>query len=366
MRIVLAISTLGPGGAERVISLLANELALRGHAVTLLTFEGSGDPFFPVDEAVSLRRLALAPPPAGPRGKVVGNLQRIAAMRGLVASVRPDVVLSFITETNVIAILACLGLRVPVVVSERVDPREHGVARSWALLRRLVYPLAHTLVVQTTGIASWARSVWNRRPPIVVIPNPVAVRACPVPPACAPLKPYLLAVGRLTPQKGMDVLVDAFARVAAEIEDVELWIAGSGPDEASLRRLALDLGVAGRVRFLGHVKNVHELMFHARVFVLASRYEGFPNVLLEALAAGAASIATDCPTGPREILDDGKAGLLVRPGDAADLAHAVRRLLGDPALIERLRELGPNVAGRFSVAAVTDRWERLLREAGRG
>jgi glycosyltransferase involved in cell wall biosynthesis len=194
----------------------------------------------------------------------------------------------------------------------------------------------------------------------------VAVRACPVPPACAPLKPYLLAVGRLTPQKGMDVLVDAFARVAAEIEDVELWIAGSGPDEASLRRLALDLGVAGRVRFLGHVKNVHELMFHARVFVLASRYEGFPNVLLEALAAGAASIATDCPTGPREILDDGKAGLLVRPGDAADLAHAVRRLLGDPALIERLRELGPNVAGRFSVAAVTDRWERLLREAGRG
>ena len=203
-------------------------------------------------------------------------------------------VLSFVTPTNVLAILACTGLPPRVVVSERVDPVIHREQRLWVVLRALVYHRADAVVVQTEAAARWFRKWLGKRTPVSVIPNPVVPtselrRSAPQVP-----KPFILAAGRLVPQKGFDVLIRAFALAAPECMPLRLAIAGDGPAAQALRDLVAELRLENRVLFLGNVRELQTLMSQAEGFILSSRYEGFPNVLLEALAAGLPVIATDC------------------------------------------------------------------------
>src|SRR5262249_97138 len=161
-------------------------------------------------------------------------------------------------------------------------------------------------------------------------------------------RPFLLAAGRLVPQKGFDILIRAFATVASDCDSLTLAIAGEGPQEGSLRDLVIELRLERRVLFLGQVQKLRALMPPADPFLLSSRYEGFPNVLLEALGSGVPVVATDCPGGPREVLRDGEFGLLVRCGDVAELADAVRRVATDSHLRKRLSETGALAAAPYA------------------
>jgi glycosyltransferase involved in cell wall biosynthesis len=172
----------------------------------------------------------------------------------------------------------------------------------------------------------------------------------------------VVSFGRLGPQKGFDVLLRAFAAVSPAHPDWELAIFGAGPDLESLRALAGDLGLQGRIRFPGRVKDPHAVMRCAGLYVLSSRFEGFPNALCEAMACGMPVIATDCPTGPREIITDGVDGLLVPNEDAAAMASAMDRLMGDEALRKELGSRASLIAARFSLDAVMSQWEAVLRE----
>ncbi|HUO88492.1 MAG TPA: glycosyltransferase, partial [Rhizomicrobium sp.] len=170
--------------------------------------------------------------------------------------------------------------------------------------------------------------------------------------------PIILAAGRLHPQKGFDVLLRAFARVRAQI-DCRLVILGEGAERASLAAMASDIGLAYDVDFPGFARNPFSLMARAAVFVLSSRWEGFPNALVEAMASGAPVVSTDCPSGPREILDHGRYGRLVPPGSAELLADAILAVL---------RERPDTTASRrraemFSVAAATRQYLDLLEAA---
>lgn len=359
MRVLFAISTLGAGGAERVITLLANALAQSGHGVTVLTFDSSERDFFATDPGVRRVALNLVADSGSFLERINANFKRIRAVRHVVARAQPDVVVSFVTETNVTALLACAGLGIPVVISERIDPREHRVGRAWSLLRRATYRLARVLVVQTEDIATWCRANWPVRL-VVAIPNPVALTVGDQRPCAAPTHPYMLAVGRLDPQKGFDILIRAFAMVAHEYPALELRIAGDGPERERLQRLATDAGVVARVWFLGRVPNVRSLMSEAFAFVLSSRYEGFPNVLVEALASGTATVATDCRSGPREILKDGEYGLLVPCNDPVALAAGLRRICDDPDLRQRLRDRGPAAVAPFALENIVSSWAHTL------
>lgn len=361
MRILLAISTLGAGGAERVITILSDGLARRGHTVTLLTLDHCNNGFFEVSPAVRRVALGLAESSQTVMARVVANVKRVLAFRHAVIASNADVVVSFITETNVTALIACIGLGKPVVISERVDPREHPVGRIWSLLRWATYDRARLLVVQTSAIADWCQERWGLRS-IATIPNPVLMPSARgiVPPSGS--RPFLLAVGRLNRQKGFDVLIQAYALVAAEFPDLDLRIAGDGPEADSLRQLALDAGLGDRVTFMGHVRNVTDLMTQAFAFVLPSRYEGFPNVLLEALASGAATIATDCRSGPRQILCDGKYGDLVPVEDPVALAASLRRICGDADLRDNLRASAALAVRPYALETVVTLWELALAD----
>lgn len=362
MRILLAISTLGAGGAERVITILSDELARRGHAVTLLTLAGVDNGFFEVSPAVHRVALGLAAISQPATTRVVANAKRVLAFRRAVIAANPDVVVAFITETNVTALLACLGLGKPVVISERIDPREHPVGRIWSLLRRATYGRARLLVVQTSAIADWCRERWGLRS-VATIPNPVLVSAGAKIDDAGTTRPFLLAVGRLDRQKGFDVLLHAYALVAAELPDLDLRIAGDGPEADSLRKQAVDAGLGGRVTFLGQVRNIPDLMNQAFAFVLPSRYEGFPNVLLEALASGAATIAADCRSGPRQILGHGQYGVLVPVEDPVALAAGLRRMCSDADLRDNLRAHAALAVRPYDLETVVTSWERALAEA---
>jgi glycosyltransferase involved in cell wall biosynthesis len=278
-------------------------------------------------------------------------------------SAAPHVVLSFMTRTNVLVLLACTGLPVRVVVSERVDPASHRETLLWQGLRSLLYQRADAIVVQTERIATWFRRRLWRRDRIVVIPNPVVPGEHTSAPSEPPPQPFILGAGRLVRQKGFDILIRAFGVVAPEAPQLRLVIAGEGPEEKQLRDLAAGLGLGSRVTFLGNVRDLSALMRYAVAFVLSSRYEGFPNVLLEALACGLPTVAADCPEGPREILADGQYGLLVPCNDATALAAAIVRLLADAELRRRLSALGPIATAPYEKRRVVDAWEALLADS---
>ncbi|MBV9344120.1 MAG: glycosyltransferase family 4 protein [Gammaproteobacteria bacterium] len=363
MRIVLAISSLGAGGAERVITLLADAFAARDHEVWLVTLAPCSQDFFIVNRRVRRLGLNLMAESAGLWAGLLSNIRRVRALRRVLATLEPAAVVSFVTSTNVLVLLASIGSSARVIVSERIDPAAHDAGKLWELLRRLFYRRADALVVQTQGIAAWFAARLGTQVPVIVIPNPVppvdALAAGRVEPGAG----FLLAAGRLAPQKGFDVLIRAFAAVAQRLPELRLLIAGEGAELERLRALAAEVGVPERVVFIGQVAHLAALMKSAVAFVLPSRYEGFPNVLVEALAVGAPCVASDCPGAVREILADGAYGILVPPGDSSALADAIARLVVDPQLRAQYSAAAAAAVQRYRLDQVMTRWEQVLATA---
>jgi len=182
--------------------------------------------------------------------------------------------------------------------------------------------------------------------------------------AAAAQPPVVVAMGRLVPQKGFDMLIDAFAPLARNHPDVTLEIWGEGPERSRLERRRDDLGLAGRVRLPGTTTEPHAAIGRAGVFVMSSRREGFPMVLGEAMASGVPCVSFDCPSGPRELIRDGVDGLLVPPNDVPALGAALERLITDRELAARLASRAPEVVERFSLEAILEQWSTIFAEVG--
>jgi glycosyltransferase involved in cell wall biosynthesis len=359
MRIALIISALGAGGAERVIIGLANAWAARGWRVTLITFEPPGTcPYYEVDARVELRQLGVASA-AGPIWRAARQgMRRVGALRHALRTADPEVAISFLAKINVLTVLATRGLGLPVIVSERNNPERQHFRATWHRLRARLYGVAYCVVTPSRGVlASFPQAIRARGR---VIPNPVDLA---LPRERTSGTRRLVAVGRLVPQKGFDLLLRAFAKIAPEHPDWTLTIFGEGGQREHLEGLSARLGVAGRVRLPGVTEHPGQWVEAAEVFVLSSRFESFGNVVTEAMAAGLPVIAFDCPWGPGEILRDGEDGLLVPPEDVGALAAAMRRLIADPELRRRLGEAGERNVRRFEKAAIVAQWDALIRDA---
>jgi glycosyltransferase involved in cell wall biosynthesis len=172
-------------------------------------------------------------------------------------------------------------------------------------------------------------------------------------------------MGRMTEQKGFDLLLEAFARVAARHTEWQLEIWGEGPLRSELERVRERWRLSGRARFPGRTEDAYGVLRAADLYVLSSRYEGFPMVLCEAMAVGLPVVAFDCRTGPREIVRDGVDGLLVPAGDIDALARALDRLMGDVEARARLGARAPEVCERFGLARVLALWDQVFDAARR-
>lgn len=344
---------------------MANYWAAKGEEVALITLASEGMDFYALHPGVRRAALGFSPKPSGPMEGLLANLRRVLSLRRSIRSSKPDVVISFVYRTNVLTLFATRGLGVPVVVCERTDPTRHAVGRGWLLLRRLLYPRADAVTVQTGGRArEWAER-FVRRDRVRVIPNPVL--PTPRSPRAAgnasSSARTVAAMGRLAPVKGFDLLIRSFAHLAPEHPGWFLTIIGEGAERSRLEALARDLGVAERVNLPGRADDPAKTLSPADFFVLSSRYEGFPNALLEAMSCGLPAVSFDCPSGPREIVRDGIDGVLVKNGDVDALATAMDRLMSDAAQRGRLASRAPEVTERFGLEKVMGMWEDVLDSA---
>lgn len=354
MRIFIVLSAVGPGGAERVASLLGREWCRQGREVTLVSFDRcDARSYHALGPGVRVVHLKIANQPSSRISAAFRSVRRIVALRRLIRREAPDLVVSFLTKMNVLTLLACRGLRVPVVICERNNPlRQEAHPLWWSLHERL--RKRATLVLQTrASLDAFAGRDLGR---IRVIPNPLE----PVAAIDRPESRTIVAVGRLVPQKGFDLLLRAFSRIADQRPDWSLLIWGEGPERERLTRDRDALGLKHRVSLPGVTVSPGAWMEVGSIFVLASRYEGFPNVLVEAMAAGFPVVSFDCPWGPAEIIEDGRDGLLVPVADEASLAHALKRLIDDPHLRSTLGDTARRNVQRFSAGRIFEQWEELI------
>ncbi len=381
MHIGFFISDLGGGGTQRRVLALSRELARVGHRVDL--FVASREGAF-ADRVPPEVRLVSADGPASElpflkrrRGLRVAGA--VAALSGYLAGERPEVLVASSIPANLAALRArARSVRrghcpVPVVITANVDPRAALEGRSrihrglLQLMMRCHYPRADGVVANTRGIAASVASVAGVPPGrIVTIPNPVdcaAIRRQAQAPLAHPwlapgAAPLVLAVGKLKPQKDFATLLRAFAQLGAR-RDARLMILGEGELRPRLTELVRELGLAGSVEMPGFCGNPHAWMARAAVFVLSSRWEGFSNVLAEALAVGCAVVSTDCPSGPSELLAGGEFGRLVPPGDPEALAAAIAEALDAPPDRGRLMAR----ADGFSVGLAAERYLAAMHAA---
>lgn len=362
MNILLVISSLGSGGAERVMSLMANYWANERHRVTLVTLDKTGNDFYLLSANVSRIGLDLLCESNHTLAALANNFSRTARLRKTIKEVRPDVVISFMEKTNILTILATSLLPVTTIISERTDPRFHQIGSIWTWLRNRIYQYAYALVVQTNGVWGWA-SFRFRNCKIEVIPNPVVL-----PPSfeeathSQSTETTVVAIGRLDRYKGFDILINAFSQCVTDRPEWRLVILGEGPERKELERLLHERDLVGRVELPGRVQDVFPILSKAALFVLSSRYEGFPNALIEAMACGLPVIATDCPSGPAEIITNGVDGVLVPIEDVHAMAEAMGRLMDSNELRAHLASAAVNIRKRLSIHEVMRKWDALLRE----
>ncbi|KAB1441303.1 glycosyltransferase [Pseudodesulfovibrio senegalensis] len=360
LRVALVISTLGPGGAEHVMTRLANHLATRAHHVDLITLDSPDNPpHYALNPAVHLRRLDCISPSLGLAAAICANINRIRILHRTFSRLDPDVVLSFLTATNVLALLAACGTRVPVVVAERASLAGEIPGRIHRTLRRLTYPHARAVVVQTPEEQRILHDMLPKtRADSAVIPNPVARSQRTV------SGRGLVFVGRFSQEKRpMDVL-EAFALAREHLRGRTLTMVGDGPLRADVQARAQALGLSQHVHFTGVVPDAGEHLAHGDIFVLASAHEGFPNALCEAMAHGLACVASNGPGGCAHIVQHERNGLLVPVKDVRAMADAMIQLAQDESLRTRLGTEAVRVCQTFEEGAVLDQWEELLLHAG--
>lgn len=381
----LLLGAYGRGGTIRTTLSMAGALAERGHDVEVASLvQGRAQPFFPVAPGVRLVSLTGIRPRtsrpgtpgnalrwatkvalrrthsrlAHPRDRRTAGLT-LAHDRALARYVRAqdDCV---VIATRITLNLALAGLRTD---SQLAVAQEHNHLPPFADLRADYadrFRSLDALAVLTEGDAAAYRSVLNEACPVVVMPNalPLGTRL-----RRSPLSaPVAVAAGLLTRRKGFDVLVDAWRTVAETRPDWRLRIYGAGEERDALRQQVERAGLTEVVTLEGFEPDLAAKLDEASLFVLSSRHEGMPMVVIEAMAAGLPIVAADCPTGPAELLDGGRFGVLVPPGASAPLAEAILRVASDPAEQRRLADAASARVQDFDVMATAARWESLFEE----
>ncbi len=368
VRVMLLLGSLSGGGAERVAVNLANCCDPARVDLRLALLRRTGPYLAEIDprrvEAPTARTRSF-----GGFAKAPGDIA------GMIRARQPQVLMSFGMGVNMLAWAALWGLgrhrprwicredsNTDIEIDDLLaNPVGRALVR-WA--RGRVYRSADCLLAVAHDVASTLERQIRAAPARTrMIHNPIDVgrieRAAAEPLALPPERPFIVAAGRLEHQKGFDLLIEAFARSAAA-RGTDLVILGQGRLEEVLKRQATALGVGGRVRFVGFQANPWAWFARARLFVLASRWEGFGNVVAEALACAVPVLVTDCDFGPREQVVHGRSGWVIPSQDAGALTVALDRLLGDPGLRARLAAGGKARSAAFDLSTIAAAYTDLF------
>ncbi|MGV8804906.1 MAG: glycosyltransferase family 4 protein [Polaromonas sp.] len=341
------------GGTERVSSLIANGLARRGYQILLISDQGGDIPFFELDASV---RTASIFQKVG--RNIVRVPQLVARLRRLLIDEKPDVIITVESMLALFSVPATFGLPVRHICWEhfhfKIDLGKRG--------RRFARQLAARFCDDIVTLTERDKLFWSQgshlKAQIQAIPNP-----CPFPVQVSHTLPdksrLVLAMGRLASQKGFDLLLEAWQKVVLAEPNWKLRIVGSGSEGQSLNQLSSDLNLSDSVSFIPNTFDVQSHYREAAIYCLSSRFEGFPMILLEAIAFGVPVVSFDCNNGPAEILESTGAAL-VPAEDSNALADNLLRFIRDPLLRADVGQAEKLRAEVFQLDSVVDQWVKLL------
>lgn len=350
-KVMFYINALNGGGAERVMVNLANHFVENEIDVTFITSYYAEDEY-PLNDKV--KRSALEQEEIV-QSRVKRNLSRISKLRKICKSEKPDILISFMEEPNFRAILATRGLPVKTLVSVRNDPNKEYAGKLGAFVGKVLLPMADGCVFQTKEAQEWFPQKLQKKSRIIY--NAVKEEFYHI--ERKPNRGEIVTCGRLTEQKNHAMLISAFAEVVEQYPYATLKIYGEGALREALQEQIDAAGLSGKAFLMGATNDVGKALQTADVFVLSSDYEGMPNALMEAMAAGVPCISTDCPCGgPRELLGDVAKNKLVPCGEVQQLKMKLIEVLGasEDGKVEKKR------AELFQPERVNILWEKYLQE----
>ena len=355
-KIAFLIPSLGAGGAERVVTTLANYLA-KDFDVAIITFK-KVNPFYKLDEKIQIFNcVETTRPSANVFIALKSNYILYRRINSIVKREKIELLIGFLTSANILSVLASKYNRIPCIISERINPAKTNTPKIWKFLRRLCYPKATYLVVQTEEIKDYYKAkIKNER--LVILPNPISAGLSALREENPEKENIILNVGRLTYQKAQDVLIKAFAKT--ENKSWKLLIAGEGPKREEYEALIAQMGLTDKISLIGKTKNISDYYNKSKIFAFTSIFEGFPNALIEAMHYGLACVSTDCPTGPSELIADGSNGYLIPMNDENTLALKLDELMKDE---EKITKYGVNArlaVERFKVSRVIENWNEII------
>jgi len=351
--ILFLLGSLRAGGAERVILQIAEHMVYKNYQVTFLHLNGN-EHFYNVNNRINQVTLDLTSRSANFIQGLLKTRKRVAKIRQSIKKINPDILISFFTDVNVLTILANRKLQIPLVISERNNPYEDEIPRQWKLGRKLFYNKTDKLVLQTEQVRAFYNYIDQSK--IEVIPNPLRKLHL----AENENERVILAVGRLVHQKGMDMLIHAYSMTQAK-DSWKLNILGEGKDFEKLREMVVHLQLEDKVEFLGNRKDIDVFYQQASMFVLSSRYEGFPNVLAEAMGSGLPCISFDCNYGPSELIENQKNGLLVETGNVDSLAENIDMLAFNESKRHKMGEEAQKICKKLDKDIIMRKWEELFK-----
>lgn len=355
MKILFYTNDLVAGGAERVMSILANNMVRMGHQVTFLLVspKKQHDIFYPLDNRIqiighthSVRLVNLR-----------ASKQLIDILRAEYKSIVPDVVFCFFSFMALYMKLATVGLRAKIIYSLRTDP--YSISRKLRYYDKLSAFFSSKMVCQSEVVKQYYPAIIQKK--VTVIMNPLEMDKLPT-----NNKPNsekeIVAVGRLIPSKNYDMLLDAFSMVADTIVDYNLKIFGEGIMRKHLEEKVRLLHLTGRVFFMGNDPNVLKSIANSSLFVMCSEYEGLPNALIEALCLGLPCISTDySPGGIHEIITDQENGVIVKRGDVNKLSKEMVRVIKDANFREELSKKAVRLKEKVNSETITQKWINVIK-----
>lgn len=354
------INSLHRGGAERVVSVLANEFDKKGFNVVIICLN-KAEIAFQISPTIKVVHLILHRGREHLFNRVRYGTLTYLRLFMLLTKQRPACVLSFMTAANLWAGLACSLKNIPFIVSERTTP-DRTINSFNFLLRKLsfrIYRKSRAIVVPAKGIADCiiAHRSYKNLNNFKVIRNPINI--FPDPSGFSVNKrAFILGVGRLDYVKGFDLLIDAYSRIATA--DLDLLIVGDGKEYSNLKGQIEKLGMEDRIKLIGAKNNLQDYYQQAEIFVLPSRNEGYPNALIEAMSFGCACVAVDCDFGPSEIIEDRINGILVSKDSLIELSDALTELMANRQLRKRISENAQLISQTNCMSNISTNWQDLI------
>ncbi len=351
--IAMFISSLNKGGSERVLVNLAGYFYQRGYAVTIVTQYRMENEY---ETDGGIRRLySEIPEEEIGRSRVINFMKRFRRLRRIWKKTKPDLILSFIGKNNMMAILTSRFLHIPVVVSVRGEPKEEYYSKTLRRAAAVLFPMADGVVLQSRrNIDFFSQTV---RKKAVILPNsihPAFMREV----YAGEREKKIVAVGRIDANKNHILIIRAFAALAEQYPDYELFIYGEGELRFRLTEQVKEMGLQDRVHLPGSISDVADAIYKASVFVLSSNSEGMPNTLIEAMALGIPSIATDCSGGgPAELIEDGVNGLLTEVDNWEQMEENLQKIINDEKFAKKLSKNASKIKEKLNPDLINAKWE---------